>query len=637
MTFYTRINAQVSAAECAIPAWKKAYDVIVVGAGSGGVYAALAAAREGKKVLLLEKSRWCGGQHIQGLVNGYYYGFRDGLFRKTDEKAKAMARDYFYDVTADGKRIIVAKQLEQSGVEVHTLSLATGVYAEGKTVLGIRALIGHTQEEFGCKMLIDATADAHVLRLLPIEMKMGRDGDGEPQPFSSVRSVYLDRMKYDGGLSVTVGKMGKRYGLFHEYRDNGYVFQYDAEALTKGIIRAHASHLQFMGEQSRFLYLAPMIGLREGMLYEGEEYLTLEQVLHEKVSEEKAMLYCFSDVDKHGSGMAFDEEIYQDWFVNCNMSTCTIYIPVPVGAVVPKGWKGLTTAGRCISSDTYVNSAIRMNTDCFRIGEASGTLSALAVDYGQDPMAVPFEFLKDKLTEYGFYEEQHNRKPSFWNPGMKTEDRVHVAWMTDPEELKEALSTDCPAVALWSCHMAGKEKLGDVIYAMTKSDDDMLRLNAGVALGVMHDERALPILHEIIRNREPFYYMDCRRSNQMRSVIAICLCGQMRDITAVEELLPILKAEEFDKEMYHTLLEPEYKRTIVKEQNSVYFQHLSHAVAALTKIAVAHPQRREEIKEALHEALDDGAYIRRITNTPEHNAFYIAAKNCQNFVARNLG
>lgn len=636
MIFYTRQSDQVIS-RSELPAWEREYDIIVIGAGSGGIYAALAAAREDKSVLLLEKSRWCGGQHIQGLVNGYYYGFRDGLFRTTDRMAAETAKDIFYDVASDGKRILVADQLRDAGVQVHTLSVALGIFCEGKTVKGIRALLGHTRHTFGCKMLIDATSDGHLLRMLPIKLKMGRKGDGEPEPFSSVRSVYLDRNKYDGGLSVTVGRMGRRYGLFHEYRDNGYICQFDQEAFTKGIVRAHASHLQYIGEHSRFLYLAPLIGVREGMLYEGEAYLTLEDVLYGRVNGEDAMLWCFSDVDKHGSGMAFDEEIYQNWFVCSNMSTCTIYIPIPVGAVVPKGWKGLTTAGRCISSDTYVNSATRMNTDCFRIGEAVGTLSAMAADQNQDPMAVSPAAVRKKLTGYGFFREEHPMQPSFWNPGMAKEHRVPVRWMSEPAELKAALSTDCPAVALWSCHLAGKEKLGDIIYAMTDTADTMLRYNAGIALGLMHDERALPILHEIIRNREPFYYMDCRRSNQMRSVIAECLCGQMRDVGAVPELLPILEAGEYDREMYHTLLTPDYKRTIVKEQNSVYFQHFSHAVAALTKIAAAHPECREEIRAKLHAALDDGTYIRRITDTPEWNAFYKAADNCRKNVTRILG
>ncbi len=636
MMLYSRIDNRV-VSEQTRPVWNKAFDIVVAGAGSGGIYAALAASREGKSVLLLEKSRWCGGQHVQGLVNGYYYGCRDGLFRETDRRAEETAKEVFYDVASDGKRILVADELRDAGICVNTQSMVTGIHCEGKTVRGIRALIGRELCDFSCRMLIDATSDGHLLRMLPMELKMGREGDGEPEPFSSVRSVYLNRNWYDGGLSVTVGKMGERYGLFHEYRDNGYICQYDREEFTKGIVRAHASHLKFIGANSRYLYAAPMIGLREGMLYEGESYLTLSDVLYGRVKDDDAMLWCFSDVDKHGSGMAFDEDIYQNWYVCSNMSTCTIYIPIPVGAVVPKGWKGLTTAGRCISADTYVNSATRMNTDCFRIGEAVGTLSAMAADLDQDPMAVSPAALREKLAGYGFFREQHPLQPSFWNPGMAKEHRVPVSVMTDKTELEKALSTDCPAVALWSCHIMGKEKLGDTVYAMMDTENTMLRYNAAIALGLMHDERALPVLREIIEKREPFYYMDCRRSNQMRSVIAECLCGQMGDVGAVDALLPILEEAEYEKEMYHILLMPDYKRTITKEQNSVYFQHFSHAVAALTKIALKHPERREEIKTKLHAALDDGAYIRRITDTPEWNAFYKAADNCRKYVVRKLG
>lgn len=639
MQLYTRKEDQVTAAVCGTPDWAQQYDVIVVGAGSGGLYAALSARREGKRVLLLEKSRWCGGQHIQGLVNGYYYGVRGGLYDTLDKAAAA--DDVFYDPT-DAKRLAVAETLARSGIEVHTRAFVTGLYAEGQFVCGVQARIGRRPVDIGCRMLVDGTSDGHLLRLLPIPLHMGRPGDGEPQPFSSMRCVYLDKSEYDGGLSVTVGPMGDRYGLFHEYRDNGYVCQYDDAAFTAAILRAHASHLRTLGAYSRFLYLAPLIGLREGVLYEGEYFLTLSDVLEGKVPTDNLLLSCFSDVDKHGSDMAFDAEIYQDWFVTCNMSTCTVYIPIPVGAVVPKGWKGMLTAGRCISADSYVNSATRMNTDCFRIGEAVGTLAAMAADCGQDPMAVPASALHDKLAAYGFFAEEQAMaagqlwQPSFWTPAMGP-DRRYVHWITDPEELRAALSTDCPGVALWSCRLAGREKLGDAVWQMSQTDDEMLHRNAGIALGVMHDERALPILHEIIRDRKPFYFMDCRRSNQMRSVIAICLCGQMADAGIADELLAMLRPEEYDRPMYHTLLTPEYKRTIVKEQNSVYFQHISHVVAALVKIALAHPARREEIRAALHEALDNGSYIRRMTDAPVWNAFYSAARNCRDYLVRHLG
>ncbi len=81
---------------------------------------------------------------------------------------------------------------------------------------------------------------------------------------------------------------------------------------------------------------------------------------------------------------------------------------------------------------------------------------------------------------------------------------------------------------------------------------------------LLQDARTLPILHAIIQDHSSFYFMDFRRSNQMCSVIAICLAGQMRDARAVEDLLPILHPEEYEKPMHHTLLTPDYKRTITK-------------------------------------------------------------------------
>ena len=88
MKYYSRFNNVPLVQEGQAPHWDASFDIVIAGAGSGGIYASLSAAREGKTVLLLEKTHWCGGQHVQGLVNGYYYGFREGLFRQTDRRTK---------------------------------------------------------------------------------------------------------------------------------------------------------------------------------------------------------------------------------------------------------------------------------------------------------------------------------------------------------------------------------------------------------------------------------------------------------------------------------------------------------------------------------------------------------------------
>ncbi len=634
MNYYELLEGTSVCTDVECPEWDKEYDVMVAGSGSAGTYAAMAAAKDGKKVFIAEKSKWCGGMHVQGLVNGYYYGFREGLFREIDKKSSRLADEVFCNVT-DAKRLIIGEALAQSDIDVSVSTVVIGLYAEGNRITGARIYTGAEAVNIGCRMFIDATSDGHVLRMLPVKTHRGRETDNEVQPFSSVRCVYLDLANYDGGIRVPAGHVSGQFGVFHEYRDNGYVNQYNEKEYTDAIVRAHASHLKTIHPSARFLYLAPLIGVREGILYEGEQTMTLEDALIEQNQPENVLLYAFSDVDKHGSDMAFDEKIYQDWFVNCNMSTCTVYIPIPVGSVVPKGWKGFITSGRCLSMDSYTNSAVRMNTDSFRIGEACGYLASMAVDYGQDAMAVPYEELKKKLDSYGFLVKEEMR-PSFWTPAMGG-DRRFVEWMTDAKQIKEALSTDKPAVALWSCRLLGKSEMSEKVFEMTKSENEMLRYNAGIALGLMQDARALPVLREIVRERKPFYFMDCRRSNQMRSVIAIALCGQMGDIGIKDELLEIIKPEEFSRPMYHELLEPRYELSIVKEQNSVYFQHFSHAVAALVRIAEQHEVCREEIRAALHEALDDDAYIRRITQEPEHNAYYQAACNCRRFVVKRLG
>ena len=60
-------------------------DVLCVGAGAAGCYAADAAAREGADVILLEYGRNIGGMPVCGGVTGYYYGTRGGAYEEDDE------------------------------------------------------------------------------------------------------------------------------------------------------------------------------------------------------------------------------------------------------------------------------------------------------------------------------------------------------------------------------------------------------------------------------------------------------------------------------------------------------------------------------------------------------------------------
>ncbi len=57
-------------------------NVLCVGAGSAGCYAADSAAREGASVILLEIGENIGGMHVSGGVTGYYYGTHGGSYEE---------------------------------------------------------------------------------------------------------------------------------------------------------------------------------------------------------------------------------------------------------------------------------------------------------------------------------------------------------------------------------------------------------------------------------------------------------------------------------------------------------------------------------------------------------------------------
>jgi len=173
------------------------------------------------------------------------------------------------------------------------------------------------------------------------------------------------------------------------------------------------------------------------------------------------------------------------------------------------------------------------------------------------------------------------------------------------------------------------EKCIEKLIEFTESENQNLRYNSAIALGLLKDKRSIPILREIVKNRCEYHYLDCRRSNQMRSVIGIYLLGKFGDKDIIFELADILNIAEYEKKMYHTYIEPNYKLSIVEGLNSVYYQHFSFACEALLDIAASCPDKRIQIKEILIDAISDKSYITRITNQKEGEIYYNLARGIE--------
>ena len=132
-----------------------------------------------------------------------------------------------------------------------------------------------------------------------------------------------------------------------------------------------------------------------------------------------------------------------------------------------------------------------------------------------------------------------------------------------------------------------------------------------------------------MEKRDAFFFTACRRSNQFRTAVAICLLGRIGDATTAPLLESLLAEEEYEQPMYHTL-KPDYLYYARSDRNFVYFQVISHTLVALCKL-----YRREGLPmKALRTRIEpflDGRFRSRVSDmipgspTTEETERFIAA------------
>ena len=612
-------------------------DVLVVGAGSAGIYAADAAARNGADVVLCEIGENIGGMHVCGNVNGYYYGMKGGTFEEDDDKNEKDTIFFHKGRNWEQRQIRMTERLLKSGVKTLCNHSATGLLMNDNRIMGIRAFNGKNTIYIGAKITIDATSDGHLLRMTDVPKKYGKENDGVYVPFTT-RTQYTNEDT-----------------LYSCNTDSGLMNHYDAVDFSMQTIASHATS-SYLIEEGEFVSLALQVGIREGLTFEGEETLNYRDVLHSNYPE-KVLFWAYSDFDRHGYERALEEELFQNWWVISNLATVLITIAVPFGSVVPKGIKGLVTAGRCISCDSYTHSAVRMNRDMFRMGECVGTASALAIKNDVDFMDINYEEFC-KLTDngchngtlpHGFYFDDSyrvylqkmkslNRTPDPKYSHLKPDDYIIEPLEFDTDKTLHLLKTDAPGPALWSCYLAkDKSGISDKLYDMMTDNADLLhRYNCAIALGLTGDKRAVPVLREIIEKRDCFFFTDNRRSNQFRSVVAVCLMGRLGTKDDLPLLYEILKDKEWENPMYHTLPH-NYLYHPLPDRNFVYFAMITHLCVALYKIYKRDNWPLDKLNEIFTKFFEGDKVFRRITQTTEGEPAHEETKNFINTILKLTG
>lgn len=414
-------------------------DVLVAGGGPAGLAAALAAARNGCEVLLVEQFNSLGGVGGPGLhnhisqVNAESMPLRvvGGLGWELGQRIRgAGAGDVAncYDYDPEAFKYLLDCWMRDAGVDLLFHSFAADVVMEARTVHGVIVQNKSGREAFVAKQVIDCTGDGDIAYLAGAPWEQGREGDQRCQPVTMMfrmggvdwpqvaawRKDYQCREFFED-LQAR-GEMEPFQNVIMGFWHNGVrpdqvginfthmiaVDSTKAEELTRATLegRRQVQHCvqvfrkHIPGFESGYLIdTAATIGLRESRRIRGDYTLTYEDLISRREFEDSIGYGSFF-VDIHnldGPGMSPTTFRPEPGF----------RYQLPYRILVPQAVDNLLVAGRCVSATHRALGSVRVMLTCMVLGEAAGEAAALALEQGVAPRDVDIDLLQRRLRERG--------------------------------------------------------------------------------------------------------------------------------------------------------------------------------------------------------------------------------------------
>ncbi|MDF2922461.1 MAG: glucose-inhibited division protein [Paenibacillaceae bacterium] len=192
------------------------YDVVVVGGGISGTVGAIAAARNGSKVLVVEQYGFLGGNLTAcgvGPMMTFHVEDKQVVKGITGELIDRMVANgkspgHVFDTTgttytvtpfdAEGMKHELEMMLLESGGEVLYHTMLAGVSVQDGRITGIQVCNKAGLGTIAGKVYIDATGDADLSAWSGVECTMGRPQDGACQPMTmkmKMCNVDIERLK----------------------------------------------------------------------------------------------------------------------------------------------------------------------------------------------------------------------------------------------------------------------------------------------------------------------------------------------------------------------------------------------------------------------------------------------------------
>ncbi len=412
------------------------FDIMVAGAGTAGVVAAIQAARAGFNTLLVEKNAIPGGTMTAGGIAfpGLFYAWKkqiiagigwelvseaaaeSGMPLPKFENQVGMAQHPKYQVRLNPLvyAALCDEKLSSSGVSVLYHAMVADVrLSENGADVAVCTREG--LKKLKAARVIDCTGDAAVASLAGLEVV---------HPFPCQPATYCCRLSgYDANsldyksLKDSADQAVASGELL--YTDLGW----NKNAFTEQFLRGYGNNgnhiipklqphtscgrsaLEQEGRASllrawRFLRRQPGLenlrmemtatecGVRESAVIKGEYTITGEDYITAKRYPD-AVCNSFYPIDLHGDDGVAPRRLPDG------------AVPqVPMRALIPKGSDWMVVAGRTVSSDRLANSALRVQASCMATAQAAAAMACISLRDSVPVAKAPLEKVRVLLQRH---------------------------------------------------------------------------------------------------------------------------------------------------------------------------------------------------------------------------------------------
>lgn len=432
-------------------------DVLVVGSGPGGLSAALAAARAGAEVTLLERFGCMGGNITAVGVEGFAWYRHEatveagGIGREFEDRAKAMgaavpeSQSLSYELDSEGFKLVADRLVEEAGVQPMLHRQFVAPVRDGDAIAGVIVESKAGREAILAKRVIDATGDADVAhamgapcRKTPVEEMQAasvmfhiagvdkaaflRGVKDDPQTYADwstgewqvetdgkedeLYSPFLGKpfaqAIRDGVIPAHLNTIGGTWGAVHDSGEMTYMNLIHL-AGCDGTDPDSLTRFEIEGRRQAMMAIDALRAYTPGC--DAARLRNFGMTIGIRDTRKIDAAYNMTEQDARHQGR-FEDTIgiypeFIDGYGVLILPTTGRYMQIPYRAMLPRGVENLLVTGRAIGGDRIAHAATRNMACCAVAGQGAGVAAALSLRDRRAPDAVDIAAVQAELDRQG--------------------------------------------------------------------------------------------------------------------------------------------------------------------------------------------------------------------------------------------